>query len=82
MSLISRIAPFASFLTSNSCACASFTTGAAYAEFEEGRRGLIREGFDADMTVFARDILTVHVDELPKVAVQASVVGGHVGHAG
>ena len=60
----------------------AFTTGAAYAEFEEGRRGLIREGFDADMTVFARDILTVHVDELPKVAVQASVVGGHVEHAG
>ncbi|MCA1829078.1 MAG: amidohydrolase [Myxococcales bacterium] len=60
----------------------AFTTGAAYAEFEEGRRGLIREGFDADMTVFARDIMTVHVDELPKVAVQATVVGGHVEHAG
>lgn len=60
----------------------AFTTGAAYAEFEEGRRGLIREGFDADMTVFARDILSVHVDELPKVAVQATVVGGHVEHAG
>ena len=60
----------------------AFTTGAAYAEFEEGHRGLIREGFDADMTVFARDILTVHVDELPQVAVQATVVGGHVEHAG
>jgi predicted amidohydrolase YtcJ len=60
----------------------AFTTGAAYAEFEEGRRGLIREGFDADLTVFARDIMTVHVDELPKVAVQATVVGGRVEHAG
>lgn len=60
----------------------AFTTGAAYAEFEEGRRGLIREGFDADMTVFAKDILSVHVDELPEVAVQATVVGGHVEHAG
>ena len=60
----------------------AFTTGAAYAEFEEGRRGLIREGFDADMTVFARDIMTVHVDELPQVKVQATVVGGHVEYAG
>ena len=59
----------------------AFTTGAAYAEFEEGRRGLIREGFDADMTVFAKDILSVHVDELPRVTVQATVVGGHVEHA-
>lgn len=60
----------------------AFTTGAAYAEFEEGRRGLIREGCDADMTVFARDILEVHVDELPRVAISATVVGGHVEHAG
>ena len=60
----------------------AFTTGAAYAEFEEGRRGLIREGFEADMTVFARDIMEVHVDELPKVAISATVVGGTAEHAG
>jgi predicted amidohydrolase YtcJ len=60
----------------------AFTSGAAYAEFAEGRRGLIREGFDADLTVFARDILEVHVDELPQVAISATVVGGHVEHAG
>ena len=60
----------------------AFTAGAAYAEFEEGRRGLIREGFDADMTVFARDILEVHLDELPRVAISATVVGGQVEYAG
>jgi predicted amidohydrolase YtcJ len=60
----------------------AFTAGAAYAEFEEGRRGIIREGFDADLTVFGRDILEVHVDEIPKVPVVATVVGGHVEHAG
>jgi predicted amidohydrolase YtcJ len=60
----------------------AFTAGAAYAEFEEGRRGLIGEGFDADLTVFAKDILEVHVDELTKVSVQATVVGGHVEYAG
>jgi predicted amidohydrolase YtcJ len=60
----------------------AFTTGAAYAEFAEGRRGVIREGFDADLTVFGRDVLQVHVDELPKVPIAATVVGGHVEHAG
>jgi len=60
----------------------AFTAGAAYAEFAEGRRGLIREGFDADLTVFGRDILAVHVDEIPAVPLQATVVGGRVVHAG
>jgi predicted amidohydrolase YtcJ len=60
----------------------AFTAGAAYAEFAEGRRGIIREGFDADLTVFARDVLQVHVDELPGVPIVATVVGGQVEHAG
>jgi predicted amidohydrolase YtcJ len=59
----------------------AFTTGAAYAEFAEGRRGIIREGFDADLTVFARDVMAVHVDEIRSVAVVATVVGGQVAHA-
>jgi predicted amidohydrolase YtcJ len=60
----------------------AFTAGAAYAEFAEGRRGLIREGFDADLTVFARDVMEVHVDELPQLRIEATVVGGCVEHAG
>ena len=60
----------------------AFTAGAAFAEFAEGRRGLIREGFDADFTVFGRDIMEVHVDELPSVPVTATVVGGNVVYAG
>ena len=60
----------------------AFTAGAAYAEFAEGRRGLIREGFDADFTVFGRDIMEVHVDELPFVPVTATVVSGNAVYAG
>lgn len=60
----------------------AFTAGAAYAEFAEGRRGLIREGFDADLTVFRRDVLDVHVDEIPGVPIAATVVGGRVVYAG
>jgi predicted amidohydrolase YtcJ len=60
----------------------AFTAGAAWAEFAEGRRGCIREGFDADLTVFKRDLMTVHVDELPSVPVAATVVQGRVVFAG
>jgi predicted amidohydrolase YtcJ len=60
----------------------AFTAGAAYAEFAEARRGVIREGFDADLTVFERDIMSVHVDELAKVPIVATVVGGQVVYAG
>ena len=60
----------------------AFTAGAAWAEFAEGRRGCIREGFDADLTVFKRDVMTVHVDELPSVPVAATVVQGRVVFAG
>ena len=42
----------------------------------------LREGFDADFTVFRRDIMDVHVDELPSVGVAATVVGGNVVYAG
>ena len=60
----------------------AFTAGAAYAEFAEGRRGCIREGFDADLTVFDRDVMNVHIDELPGVPVIATVVQGRVVYAG
>jgi predicted amidohydrolase YtcJ len=60
----------------------AFSAGAAYAEFAEDRRGCIREGFDADLTVFGRDVMTVHVDELARVPVAATVVQGRVVYAG
>ncbi len=60
----------------------AFTAGAAWAEFAEARRGRIREGFDADLTVFERDVMSVHVDELPDVPIAATVVRGRVVYAG
>src|SRR5438132_10858360 len=60
----------------------AFTAGAAYAEHAEDRRGGIREGYDADLTVFERDLLEVAIDELPEVAIAATVVGGVVEYAG
>jgi predicted amidohydrolase YtcJ len=59
-------------------ALAAFTRGAAWAAFAEGRRGKIREGFDADLTIFAEDAMTVPADELPRLPITHTIVGGEV----
>ena len=43
---------------------------------------MIREGYEADLTVFERDLLEVAIDELPEVSIAATVVGGVVEYAG
>ena len=57
-----------------------FTEDAAYAEFAESRRGRIAAGFDADLTVLDRDIVSdaLPAAEIPKAKVLATVVGGEV----
>jgi predicted amidohydrolase YtcJ len=58
-----------------------FTRGAAYAAFAESRRGMLRAGMDADLTVFGADLLEVPADELPGVPVTATIVAGQVEYA-
>ncbi len=57
-----------------------FTEDAAYAEFAESRRGRIAIGFDADLTVLDRDIISdaLPAAEIPKAKVLLTVVGGEV----
>jgi predicted amidohydrolase YtcJ len=57
----------------------AFTAGAAYAAFAEGRRGMIREGLDADLTLFAEDVLAVPAQRLPALTVTQTIVRGRVG---
>lgn len=59
-------------------ALALFTADAAYAAFEEGRRGKIAAGYDADLTVFAADPLETPEERLPSIPVSLVVVGGRV----
>lgn len=56
----------------------AFTVGAAYAARAEGRRGMLREGFDADLTAFAGDVMAVPAAALRELPVRAVVVGGRV----
>ncbi|HQR67537.1 MAG TPA: amidohydrolase [Thermoanaerobaculia bacterium] len=57
-----------------------FTADAAFAEFAETRRGRIAPGFDADLTVLDRDVVSdaVPAAEIPKAKVLLTVVGGEV----
>jgi predicted amidohydrolase YtcJ len=61
-------------------ALAAFTTGAAYAAFAERRRGMVREGMDADLTLLDGDVGAGTVDELRALAVTHTIVGGRVEH--
>jgi predicted amidohydrolase YtcJ len=61
-------------------ALAGFTTDAAFAGFDEERRGRIISGFDADLTVLGADPLTASASELRAGGVHATIVAGRVVH--
>ncbi|MFZ5444815.1 MAG: amidohydrolase [Myxococcota bacterium] len=57
-------------------ALAGFTTGAAWAGFAEARRGLLKEGFDADLVVLPVDPVADPPKALLDAKVQVTVVDG------
>jgi predicted amidohydrolase YtcJ len=55
-----------------------FTSGAAYAAHAESHRGVIKEGYDADVTVFGKDVFGISAAQLRTVPVVATIVGGRL----
>jgi predicted amidohydrolase YtcJ len=55
-----------------------YTTGAAYAEFMEDRKGMLREGMLADMVLMDQDLLSISPDRIMKTRVDLTIVGGRV----
>lgn len=55
-----------------------YTLGSAYAQFMEDRKGMIREGYLADMVIFNNDLMTIPHDEIMKARVDYTIVGGKV----
>ena len=53
-----------------------FTTWAAYGEFAEHRRGKIRPGFDADLTILSQDITKCNPEKILKTEILGTMVGG------
>jgi predicted amidohydrolase YtcJ len=57
-------------------AIAAYTTGAAYAEFAETKKGKLLPGYFADFVVLDRDITGIKPAEILKTKVLRTVVGG------
>ncbi|GAC1618063.1 MAG: amidohydrolase [Candidatus Acidiferrum sp.] len=54
----------------------AYTSGSAYAQFEEGKKGELKEGEYADFIVLSQDITKVPAAEILKTQVTRTVVGG------
>jgi hypothetical protein len=56
----------------------AYTTGVAYAAFDEDELGVLRPGFLADLVLFDRDLFAVPPATLDQARVRATIVGGRV----
>lgn len=61
-------------------ALALYTSGAAYAAFEEAWRGRIAPGMAADLTVLSGDPMTAPESEIATIPVSMTIVGGRIAH--
>lgn len=55
-----------------------YTLGAAYAEFMEDRKGMLKEGFLADVVIMNNDLTTINPGKIMPSKVDYTIVGGKV----
>jgi predicted amidohydrolase YtcJ len=55
-----------------------YTLGSAYAQFMEDRKGIIKEGYLADMVILDHDLFNISEDEIMKTKVDYTIVGGKI----
>jgi predicted amidohydrolase YtcJ len=53
-----------------------FTFNSAYAEFQEGKKGLLKAGYLADYVLLDKDPLTISSEDLLTIKVKATYLGG------
>lgn len=83
--LVTRSLPDGSVLNprerlSTAQALRAYTTGSAFADHQEHRKGSLSRGKLADFAVLTDDLLAVPPERIPQLGVQATVVGGEVRH--
>jgi len=59
----------------------TYTLNAAYASFDEGKRGTIEVGKLADLTVLSEDPFKVEPDQIRHISVEMTIVGGKIVYA-
>ena len=55
-----------------------FTNWAAFGGFDETTRGMIRPGYDADLTILSEDILSVSTNKILSTEVLYTIVNGKI----
>jgi predicted amidohydrolase YtcJ len=55
-----------------------YTRDAAYAEFQEGQKGQLKEGYLADIVLLSEDIFKTKPEEIDKVKPLLTMVAGKV----
>lgn len=53
-----------------------YTWGAAYAQFMEDRKGILKPGYLADIVILDKDLLTIPESEIMKTRVDYTITGG------
>ena len=61
-------------------ALSAYTSGSAFAEFQEPDKGIIARGQLADMIMLSDDILSITPARIKCVQVLATIVGGRIVH--
>lgn len=67
---------FAEQALSREQALKGMTTWAAYSNFEEHEKGLLKPGYFADITVLSKDLLTIDAAEIPQVSIKSVFLSG------
>ena len=55
-----------------------YTLGSAYSQFMEGRKGMLKIGYLADIVITDHDLLTISENEIMKTRIDFTIVGGKV----
>lgn len=55
-----------------------YTLGAAYAQFMEGRKGMIKEGYFGDIVLLDKDLFSIPENEIMKTKVDFTITGGKI----
>ena len=55
-----------------------YTLGAAYAQFMEDRKGMIKKGYLGDVVIVNQDLMTIPEEDIMKTKIDYTIVGGKV----